>query len=237
MVRPIKEKGIREKYGLDGDGSLRLAMKALLVIMEPRLILMDPGAADFLPRRLALEYGLERSGSLEDQLADAGIGIGQITDVIFTHLHFDHGSGAFRRVPGNIVKRFPEARYHVLKEHYDYALNPESSEANSFFTPFLKRLDTVHWLERWDDDRIGFKVYQGHTRGMVVPVIKTDGMDTCYMTDLIPMEIFLQAGVYSGYDLEPHLADQEKLDFLEGLHEPVRLIFFHEPLKDWILYP
>ena len=72
---------------------------------------------------------------------------------------------------------------------------------------------------------------------MVVPVIKTSGTETCYVTDLIPMELFLKPGVNSGYDLEPELANQEKLDFLTGISSPARLIFFHDPLTASMFYP
>lgn len=237
MIRPLDPDHIGEIRGMDPDGTIRLGMHALLVKSDNRVILMDPGCADFLPSRLQKEYGLQIESPLEDQLERAGVGCGQVTDVIFTHLHFDHGSGAFRRLPGNIVKRFPEARYHVLKEHYTYALKPHPSEAGSFFTPFLKYLDRIHWIEEWDDDRIEFRVFNGHTRGMVVPLIRTPGRDTCFVSDLVPMEVFLQAGVCSGYDLEPGLADREKQEFLKGLDEQTTLIFFHDPLKECVLYP
>ena len=174
--------------------------------------------------------------SLEEVLLGLNVDPGEITDVLFTHLHFDHGSGAFKRVPGNIVQRFPNARYHVLKQHYEYALRPDRVEASSFSSVFLKRLERVHWLEDWDRDWLSFEVFHGHTKGMVVPVVNAGEETLYFMTDLAPMEIFLEPGTWCGYDLDPELLIREKEDFLGKLKENSRLVFFHDPLKESIIY-
>ena len=212
-------------------------MNALLVVQGDRVVLFDPGCAEFLPARLARDYGLEIPVNIEEQLARVGYGNNQVTDVIFTHLHFDHGSGAFMRIARKIIKRFPEAKYHVLKEHFEYTRKPDSKESNTNFTFLLKHIDGVQLVEDWKEYWITFKIVNGHTRGMVVPVIKTPGEDTCYVTDLIPLELFLESGVNSTYDLDPELANREKLEFLNELNHSTRLIFCHDPLKDSMFYP
>ncbi len=88
---------------------MKLSMNALLVKEGKQVVLIDPGTADFLPARLKQEYGFEMPVSLEEIMQESDLSVEEITDVIFTHLHFDHGSGAFKRVPGNIIKRFPNA--------------------------------------------------------------------------------------------------------------------------------
>lgn len=236
MIKPWTIDKVRQKYPLDNQGYMRLAMNALLVQEGECVVLIDPGTADFLPARLIKEYGLEIPVSIETTLKEAGLGVEAITDVIFTHLHFDHGSGAFRRVPGHIVKRFPNARYHVLKEHYRYALRPEGVEANSFSTAFLKRLDQIHWLEDWSCDWMKFQAYQGHTRGMVVPEIQDTEGTIYFASDLLPMEAFLEPEVHCGYDLEPELQIREKRDFLDRLEQGSQIILYHDPLKDRIFY-
>jgi len=140
MIRPLKVEEISKLYNVDSEGNISLALNALLLIEGERVVLIDPGCAEFLPARIMKEYGLEVTESIESILKNKGVDAGQVTDVIFTHLHFDHGSGAFMRQPGKIVKRFPNARYHVLKEHFNYATRPFPSESNSFFTLFLNIL-------------------------------------------------------------------------------------------------
>jgi len=236
MVKPWSEEKIRSAYEVDGDGNMRLAMNALLVMEEESKVLIDPGTADFLPARLKREYGFELPQTLEEVLRGMQVDPESITDVLFTHLHFDHGSGAFLRVPGNIVKRFPGARYHVLKEHYRYALRPDRLEAGSFSTVLLRRLEKIHWLEDWDREWITFEVFNGHTRSMVVPVIQSGEERVYFMSDLLPLEVFLSAGTWCGYDLDPELQLWEKQEFLKKLKPGSRLIFFHDTLKESIIY-
>ena len=236
MIKPIESDQIASYYHVDQDGYLRLSMQTVLVEEADRKVLIDPGTADFLPLRLRQEYGVEITVPLEEKLSRVGVTPDQITDVVFTHLHFDHASGAFKRVPGNIVKRFPNARYYLLKEHYQYALDPDPFEADSFCTGLFKYLDQIHWLEDWDLEWMSFKVFNGHTRGMVVPEIRADEGLTYFMSDLVPMEIFLQEKLWCGYDLEPGLLLREKEKFLHNIAPSSRLLLFHDTLKESLFY-
>jgi len=236
MIKPLERDQISRYYKIDREGYIMLSMNALLIEEADRKVLIDPGAADFLPRKLRLEYGLEIPVSLEEELHGLGVSMDQITDVIFTHLHFDHASGAFKRIPGNIVKRFPNARYFLSKEHYQYALNPDPFEADSFCTGLLKYLDQIYWLEDLDLKWMSFEVYNGHTRAMVVPLIRHKDEFINFISDLVPMEIFLDPELWCGYDLEPGLVLREKEGFLQNLAPKTRLKLFHDTLKESIIY-
>ena len=69
-----------------------------------------------------------------------------------------------------------------------------------------------------------------------MPVIRSEYGDICYVTDLAPMEIFLENGSYSGYDMNPQLAIEEKQEFFGSLKDNTQIIFFHDPLKDKMFY-
>lgn len=237
MIQGISLSRIRHLYEIDAEGYIRLSLRGLLVINGEQVVLFDPGCADFLPSRLMKEYGLETPESIETVLQRKGVGARQVTDVVFTHLHFDHGSGAFKREPGRISKRFPRARYHVLKEHYDYALNPDPFESDSFFTRLFRYVDQIHWLEEWKEDWMEYSVYNGHTRGMVVPRIIAGSKEYLFLSDLIPMKVFFEKGLFSGYDLNPELVLREKEKFLHSFKKSRQVILFHDPLIDSIYYP
>jgi len=236
MIKPLERDEIAVKYPIDPEGYMKLPMHAILVQEDDRKVLIDPGVADFLPMKLRREYGLEIPFSLEEELSRIGTSVEKITDVVFTHLHFDHASGAFKRIPGNIVKRFPNAHYHLLKEHYQYALNPDPFEADSFCTGLFKYVDKIHWLEDWDIEWMSFKVFNGHTRGMVVPMIHTEDGPAYFVSDLLPMEIFLGKDIWCGYDLEPDLQLREKQEFFHDLAPKSRLLLFHDTLKESVFY-
>lgn len=237
MINHLPAERISGQYEVDPRGYMRISMNVLLVDTGGQVVLFDPGCADFLSARLKAEYGLELHESMDELLNQAGYTAEQVTDVIFTHLHFDHGSGAFKRIPGNIVKRFPEADYHVLNAHFKHASGRIQRESHSFFATFFRYVDQIRWLEEWNCSWMDFRVFNGHTRGMVVPRILTGEGEIYYVSDLIPMEIFLDLHSSSGYDLEPELARKEKMDFLGGLDHPCKLVFFHDPVRQSVVYP
>lgn len=237
MIKPLSVQQVGAHYDVDSEGYMRLAINSLLVREGDQVVLIDPGVADFLPSRILQEYGMVNMVHIEEELAKIGCTADRITDVIFTHLHFDHGSGAFKRLPGQIVKRFPNAGYHVLKAHFNYATRSHVKTSSSYFTTLLQRIGTIHWLEDWKNDFIEFMIFNGHTKGMAVPVIRTPGEVTYFLTDLIPMEIFLNQEVYSGYDLDQNLAMKEKTDFMKNIREKSSFLFFHDPLKNNLIYP
>jgi len=236
MIKPLERDEIAAKYEIDQEGYMKLPMHGILVEEADRNVLIDPGVADFLPMKLRRDYGLEIALTLEEELSRLGTSVEKITDVVFTHLHFDHASGAFKRVPGNIVMRFPNARYHLLKEHYQYALHPDPFEAESFCTGLFKYVDRIHWLEDWDIEWMSFNVFNGHTRGMVVPAIHADNGISYFVSDLVPMEIFLRQELWCGYDLEPDLQLREKQKFFQDLAPKTRLMLFHDMVKESVIY-
>ena len=71
----------------------------------------------------------------------------------------------------------------------------------------------------------------------MVPVIKTENEEVVYLTDLVPMKVFLDKDLFSGYDLDPELALLEKLKYLNSLKTQTRFILFHDPLTNSLYYP
>ncbi|RPI45120.1 MAG: MBL fold metallo-hydrolase [Bacteroidetes bacterium] len=226
---------IRKYYKLDPGGNLRIGMNGMLVEAGERVVLFDPGCADFLPSRFAEAYGLQIPVPVDEVIKKSGYSPERVTDVIFTHLHYDHGTGAFRRVPGKIVKRFTNAAYHVLKEHYSYASSPRKVEKNSFFFSFFRNVDRLCWLEDWEGTWMQFRVYDGHTERMVVPSVQTPHGKIHYVSDLVPMEIFLEPDVSSVYDLDPQQAIRDKLDFLGRVEKPAKLILYHDLVQSTVV--
>jgi glyoxylase-like metal-dependent hydrolase (beta-lactamase superfamily II) len=232
------ETGQFKSYLHQGAGKcLRISMNALLVDTGEQVVLFDPGCADFFPLKFIAQYGLKMDESIETTLANNGYRADQVTDVVFTHLHFDHGSGAFMRRPGRITKRFANARYHVLKEHYKYAANPDKREKDAFAMGLFKYLDSVQWLEDWKWDWMELKIFNGHTKGMVVPGINTGKGMVWYASDLIPMKSFLDPDVCSAFDLDPEIARKEKNKFLSELSPGSEIIYFHDPHTVRQFYP
>ena len=98
----------------DGKNRIPLAARALLLRGGGRTILIDAGNGGKLNEKLSAIYGIDnRSSDIVSSLARYGVAPEAVTDVILTHLHFDHAGGSTAIVDGEAVPAFPRARYYV----------------------------------------------------------------------------------------------------------------------------
>ena len=117
----------------DEKNLCKLAMRSLLIEDEGKLILIDTGMGDKQDAKFFLHYLVpEEDDTLEGSLAILGFLKEDITDVIFTHLHFDHCGGAIVKDNEKLVSAFPNATFWSNKVHWDWAVNPNEREKASF---------------------------------------------------------------------------------------------------------
>jgi glyoxylase-like metal-dependent hydrolase (beta-lactamase superfamily II) len=112
-------------------------MRSLLLVSDKKKIIVDNGVGYKMSKKLNEIYGVDHSKfTLEGELAKIGYKTLDITDVIITHLHFDHAGGSTNRDEnGNLNLMFPNATYYVQKRHWEWAQNP-SDRDKSFFPKF-----------------------------------------------------------------------------------------------------
>src|SRR2546425_6346104 len=135
----------------DDRNRITLAMRALLLEGEGRRILVDTGIGTKFPPKLVDIYAVDHSEhTLERSLAALGLGVEDVTDVVLTHLHFDHAGGATRGAGGRIVPRLPRARYHVQRKNLDNARRPNPRERASYLPENFEPLIEANVLELWD---------------------------------------------------------------------------------------
>jgi glyoxylase-like metal-dependent hydrolase (beta-lactamase superfamily II) len=228
MIMGVPEELVRERYTVDVNNQMRIGMNGLIVETGDRVILFDPGCATFLSKSLAETYDLVMEQPLTAIVAEAGYRPEAITDVLFTHLHFDHGSGAFLRIPGGIIKAFPNARYVVSRKQLGAIEKMPASESSSFFHKLLRFAGELSYLEEWQTEGIRFFVSNGHTDHMVVPVIDAGDHDVVFATDLLPMKIFIEPGAYSYYDVATTLLETERKQLFSSLRTDPEIIWYHE---------
>lgn len=228
MIMGVDEEVVREYYNVDSSGFMRIALNALLLEHADRLLLIDPGCATFLPRSLAEEYDLHMRRSVEEEIVAAGYSAGQVSDVLFTHLHFDHGSGALQRIIGGIEPVFANARFVVSRDQLSYIEKQTKEEQNSFFHKLLRYIDNITYFEDWSFDGVDFYVSHGHTNNMIVPLLHSDDHDILFASDLIPMKLHMQEGAWSYYDNDKEVLQKEKDKILSSLKPGSEIIYFHE---------
>ena len=116
----------------DERNRIRLAMRCLLLEGHGRRILVDVGLGAKFDAKSREIYRVEDEPALENSLAARGLSTADISDVILTHLHFDHAGGATALVDGRLVPRLANARYHVQKRNWDNAHAPNPRERASY---------------------------------------------------------------------------------------------------------
>ena len=210
------------------------SMRCLLVEIEDRKILIDTGIGNKQSEKFYGHYDLNGEDSLMGSLASNGISADQITDVLLTHLHFDHCGGAIIKRDDALLPQFPNAIYHLTESHWNHANNPNDRERASFLPEnfmLLKELGLLNFVNEGDmiADCIEIKVFNGHTFGMIAPIIHWGATKLMYMADLIPAAAHIPVNYVMGYDIQPLITMDEKKSLLPWLEsEQIWLVFEHD---------
>jgi len=224
----------------DEQNRIDMCTRALLLISDKKKILVDTGIGYKLAEKLNSIYAVDFSEyTLEKGLSVYGLSKSDITDVILTHLHFDHAGGnTIFDENKNAVPAFPNAVYHVQKEQYEWALNPTDRDRASFFPENYKPLETAGRLaftegEHEFDEFITLLPVNGHTSHMQL-VKLTDGEETLlYLADLVPTAGHIPAPFIMGYDLYPLTTLDEKKKYLKLIADNKwTVVFEHDPYNE-----
>ena len=215
---------------------IHLITRSLLLVSDNRKILIDTGNGTKWEEKYKRIYQIDTSYySIERSLNKYGYKSNDITDVICTHLHFDHVGGNTKLEEGKIVPTFPNAKYWVSKENWELANHPSQKDAGSFLEEDWKVLIENSMLEIVSGkesfiEGIDISLSNGHTLGLMHPII-SDGYQTIfYGSDLFPTATHIPVQWVMSYDIQPMVTIQEKNDLLEKMFKKNWILFFeHDP--------
>ncbi len=219
----------------DDKNRIRMNMRGLLIRGQGKTILVDLGIGTKLAQKVKQIYAFDdQRGDMNAILAPHGLTPADITDVIITHLHFDHVGGATIMVNGEPKPTFPNATYYVQKAQFETALNPHGRDTDSFPQVNFKPLQDAGVLRlldgpgEWFDD-IELIVSHGHTPGQQHPLIKGEKQSLFFCADLIPTAAHLPLPWIMAYDNLPMGIMDEKHQILErACDENFILMFGHD---------
>ena len=220
----------------DERNRIAMAARALLIRGGGRTILVDTGNGTKYSDKLRDIYAIE-SGKhdIATSLRAHGVSPADVTDVILTHLHFDHAGGATVRAGDRVVAAFPNAVYYVQESHWDAAQNPTERDRASFFPDDydpLRRDGQLRFLSGPEEifPGIRLRIFHGHTTALQAPFI-TDGKKALlYCADLIPMTPHVALPWIMAYDLRPLVTLEEKRLILRSAVDSNWILFFeHDP--------
>jgi len=241
----------------DENNMCSWALRCLLIEDGNRLILVDNGMGNKQAAKFFSYYYLHGDDTLDKSLAKYGFHQDDITDVILTHLHFDHCGGSIEREGERLVPAFKNAVYWSNKKHWDWAVNPNEREKASFLKENILPIEESGQLKmvtgEWSignkenqivnnrlqtisseiNSSLSFRIVNGHTEAMMLPQINYKGRTIVFMADLLPSHGHLPIPYVMAYDMFPLTSLHEKKSFLKEAIENDYILFFeHDPLYE-----
>lgn len=233
VPRPLWERHIAP----DDRNRIPLAMRCLLLRGHGRTILVDTGLGHKADAKFESIYAVDHGHStLLGSLDRLGVAPEAVTDVVLTHLHFDHAGGAsVRGADGRLGLTFPQAAVYVQRAQWEWAHTSER-EAASFLAENLDPLEVSGRLVLLDGEAdvpwpgVALHVVDGHTRGQQLVRVTEGAASLLYAADLVPTAAHVPALWIMAYDVEPLKTLAEKTRLLgRAADEGWTVVFEHDP--------
>ena len=232
IPKPIWER----QASSDALNRIDMVTRSLLLCSDERKILIDTGNGTKWEEKYREIYNIDTSRyNIDNSLTKYGFNADDITDIICTHLHFDHAGGNTKIDDGTIVPTFPNAKYWVTKEHWDLANHPSQKDSGSFIEHDWKVLAENGMIETVNGNEPFIKgidsyITQGHTAGLLHPMI-SDGTKTLfYGADIFPLAAHISIPWVMAYDVQPVVTMKEKEILLPKMQDEEWILFLeHDP--------
>jgi len=218
-------------YPADKNNVTKLTMRCLLVDLGERKILIEAGVGNHYQEKVRQNNGHEETDAIEKSLTEKGYRPEDITDVLFTHLHWDHCNGAVINENGQLKLQFPNATHWCSKKQWEHSKISNIRERAAYYPEILNFLKTEGNMQLVEDDcelfpGISVRMFNGHTPGQMIPFISSGEKTYVYMADLIPTASNIPIVWLAAYDLYPVTAMEEKEQFLMEAAEKKYILFF-----------
>lgn len=225
-----------KKMPSDELNRIQMVTRSLLLVSENKRILIDTGNGDKWQEKFKKIYEIDtKSVSLDSSLAEAGFTAEDITDVFCTHLHFDHIGGNTKIEDRKIIPAFPNAKYWMNEVNWDVANSPSEKDQGSFMQAdwaILAENDMINFVNDTEQflPNIDLIISNGHTPGMMLPVISDNNNTLIYCADLIPTSAHIPLPWVMAYDVQPTVTIKEKKElYNDAVNDSWTLFFEHDP--------
>ena len=232
MFGVVPKRVWQKRYLCNDDNFCTLMMRCLVIKTDEKLIVIDTGTGVKQLEYLKY-YHFKDIADFDTELKKLGYSAAEVTDVIHTHLHFDHcgSSTRFNEDKSEIIPTFPNAAYWVGKAQWENFLNPNVREGDSYFAENMIPVEKAGRLKLVEKDmyicpEVEVRLFNGHTAGQLVPYIHFGAKTVVFTGDVIPFQAALPIAWVSAYDTFPITSMEEKERMLSEAAEKQQILFF-----------
>jgi glyoxylase-like metal-dependent hydrolase (beta-lactamase superfamily II) len=214
----------------DQDNCISLATRCLVLRGNGKVAIIDVGMGEKWSEKQRSIYGVANTEETSWPITRE-----EVTDVILTHLHFDHAGGITRYLEDStLVPSFPNAQIHLQKSHWEYAHNPSLKDKASYISENIAPLSSLPLLLHDGPTEILPSVWahpvHGHTKGQQWIEVRGNERSILVTTDVVPTSHHIPLPYHMGYDLCAETILREKEAFLEFALRGNHILFFeHDP--------
>jgi glyoxylase-like metal-dependent hydrolase (beta-lactamase superfamily II) len=227
------------------DGKMIISFQCFVLRSQGRTAMIDTCIGNDRQREFPVFTNMQTT-FLED-LATAGFPPEQVTDVLCTHLHFDHVGWNTRLVDGKWVPTFPQARYLFGRREYEHwkhlhdthgyhdLHHMEDSVQPVLDAGLVEFIDPDFRLT----DEITLLPTPGHTPGHVSVLIQSRGQSAVITGDMMhsPIQIAVP-GTEARFDMDKARAARTRQEFVQRFNGTPTLVIgshFAEPTAGHIV--
>jgi len=224
-----------KKAPSDSYNRIKMVTRSLLLVSDSHKILIDTGNGSKWTKKYLDLYNIDLSMyNIKSSLNKYGFTSDDITDVICTHLHFDHAGGNTIYDEDRLVPSFSNATYWISQKNWDLANHPSHKDRGSFIEDDWEVLGQNNMIRLVKEEFLpGIEIYftQGHTDGLMHPIISDGNKTLFYGADIFPTAAHIPIPWVMSYDLRPTETVKEKDRLLKKMHDEEWILFFeHDPI-------
>jgi glyoxylase-like metal-dependent hydrolase (beta-lactamase superfamily II) len=220
----------------DEDNLCTWKMRCLLIESGNQLILIDTGMGNKQDLKWQGYFKPHGDSNLITSIEKLGYKTDDLSDVVLSHLHFDHCGGAVSLKNGQLQPTFRFAKYWTHSEHWKWAIEPNSREKATFLKeniwPLMESRQ-LHFIDHSENppfNNIEIITADGHTEKMIMPLITISNQKVLFVADTIPSASHVHIPYVMGYDVRPLTTMNEKKEILEkAVSENWILYYDHDP--------
>jgi len=213
------------------DGRMLLSFQCFVLRSQGRNVMIDTCIGADREREFPVFTHMQTT--FLDDLAAAGFPHASITDVLCTHLHFDHVGWNTRLVDGKWVPTFPSARYYFGRrewEHWKHLRDTDGYHHLAHVQDSIEPVFEAGLVELIEPDfkltgELSLIPTPGHTPGHVSVLIQSRGESAVITGDIMhnPIQVALPAREGT-FDMDKARGAQTRVEFVERFSESGTLV-------------